>query len=305
MKLSHIHNVIAVAERGSLRAAARHLGIAQPAITRSIQELEQELGASLFERGVTGVTLTRIGAAFVRRAKAVDHELVRACEEVAQLTGLSTGTVSVGLATAPHVAMLPKVLPVFQRRYPEVKLDIIEGLFPSLERQLREGELDFYIGPRAEEQVSREFVMETLCENLRVVLARRGHPMRTATALSELLGEQWVATSVTVDHDAELRPVFEAHNLPCPPVAVLAHSALTMITVTASTNLLALMPQQWLGVLKHGGMLEHIAIKERLRAPSLRIIQRAGLPLTPVAQHLCDLFRRAALNQPDYGVAGS
>lgn len=302
MKLSHIHNAIAVATHGSLRAAARHLGVAQPAISRSIQELEQELGASLFERSVTGVTLTRIGEAFLRRAKIVEHELVRAREEVAQLAGLSTGTVSIGLATAPHVAMLPKVLPIFRRLYPEVKLEITEGLFPLLERRLREGYLDFYVGPRGEERVSREFVMETLCENLRVVLARRGHPMRAATALSELSGEHWVATSVTVDHDAELRPVFEAHNLPCPHVAVLAHSALTTIAVAASTDLLALMPQQWLGVIKDGAVLEHIGIRERLRAPSLRIIQRAGLPLTPVAQHLCDLFRRAALNQPDYGV---
>jgi DNA-binding transcriptional LysR family regulator len=53
MKLNHIRDVIAVAERGSLRSAARHLGIAQPAITRSIRELEHELGAPLFVCGMS------------------------------------------------------------------------------------------------------------------------------------------------------------------------------------------------------------------------------------------------------------
>ena len=50
MKIHHLRDVLAVAEHGSLRAAARHLGVAQPALTRSVRELERELGAVLFER---------------------------------------------------------------------------------------------------------------------------------------------------------------------------------------------------------------------------------------------------------------
>lgn len=296
MKLSHIRDVIAIAERGSLRAAARHLGIAQPAMTRSIRELELELGATLFERSASGVTLTPIGEAFVRRVTSVQHELDRARDEVAQMTGRSTGTISVGLSTAPHMGMLARVLPAFRSRYPNVKLDLIEGLFPSMEAQLREGEIDFYVGPSAEDRLSGEFSVETLIENTRVVLGRRGHPLRHACTLAELADAEWVTTSVTIDHDAELRPVFEEAGMPMPNIAVHARSGLTMIAVAASTDLLALVPRQWLDFAGRTGLLEHIAIREQLRAPALRIIHRARLPLTPIAQHLCDLFRRAALN---------
>jgi LysR family transcriptional regulator, regulator of abg operon len=62
MKLHHLRNVVAVVERGSLRAGAKHLGLAQPAVSRSIKELEQELGLVLFERNKFGMTLTAPGA---------------------------------------------------------------------------------------------------------------------------------------------------------------------------------------------------------------------------------------------------
>ena len=82
MKIHHLRDVLAVAEHGSLRAAARHLGVAQPALTRSIRELERELGAILFERSVSGVVVTAVGERFIRRANAAHSELLRARDEV-------------------------------------------------------------------------------------------------------------------------------------------------------------------------------------------------------------------------------
>ncbi|WP_293881801.1 LysR family transcriptional regulator, partial [Sphingomonas sp.] len=65
--MTHLRDLVAIAEKGGLRRAARHLGLAQPAITRSIRELEHELGATFFERTTTGMNLTPVGAAFCRR----------------------------------------------------------------------------------------------------------------------------------------------------------------------------------------------------------------------------------------------
>ena len=70
MKINSLRDFLAVAERGSLRAAARQLGLAQPAMTRSIQELEKELGVVLFERRAKGVVLTPMGEVFERRSLA-------------------------------------------------------------------------------------------------------------------------------------------------------------------------------------------------------------------------------------------
>lgn len=296
MKLSQLRHLIAVAELGGLRRAARHLGIAQPAITRSIRELEHELGATLFERSAAGMKLTPIGDAFAKRSLAAQQELDRAHDEVQQLKGVNTGTVSIGLSTAPHVALLPRVLGPFQRRYPDVRLRIVEGLFHAVEADIRNGSIDFYVGPLSEDRLGGDYVGEKLFDNQRVVLSRRGHPLEAATSLADLVDARWVATSVTVNSEAELSPLFHQHGLPSPVIAVEVGSALSMITVAASSDILAMLPRQWLGFAKESRLLTHVPIREEIAAPAICLITRASLPLTPIAEHLSDLFRRAALN---------
>lgn len=296
MKLTQIRDLVAIAEFGGLRRAARHLGVAQPAISRSIRDLERELGVTLFERDATGMVLTPIGAAVARRGAAAQIELARIPDEVNQLKGSGTGTVAIGLSTAPHVSLLPRVLASFERLYPDVRLKIIEGLFPAMEAEVREGSIDFYVGPLAEDRLAGDFVLEKLFDNYRVVLGRRGHPLRGASRLHDLVDARWVATSVTTSSEAELNPIFEQHGLPPPTIAVQTQSALSMITVAASTDMLAILPRQWLNFAKTTRLLAHIQLDEVLQAPAICIVSRSKLPLTPVAQHLCDLFRRAALN---------
>ena len=297
MKLSHIRDLVTVAELGGLRRAARHLGIAQPALSRSIRDLEVELGVTLFERGPTGMTLTPAGQAFARRGAAVQSELARATDEVRQLKGIGGGQVAVGLSPAAHFALLTRALPAFLRRHPDARLRVSEGLFPALETELRDGSLDFFIGPLAEDRVGGEFVVEKLFDNNRVVLCRRGNPFADATTLRELTSAKWVATSVAVNSPAELYPIFERHGLPAPTIAVQAHSALSMITVAASTDLLTIVPRQWLQSEQITALLTQIQLKETFDALAICAVSRARLPLTPAAQHLYDLFRRAGLNQ--------
>lgn len=297
MKLNHIRDVIAVAERGSLRSAARHLNIAQPAITRSIRELEHELGAVLFVRHANGVVLTPMGKTFLRRATAVQLELERTKDEIQQLKGVKTGSVAVGLSTAAHVALLPRVLRPFAKTYPDVQLRIAEGLFPAMEAELGDGSIDFYVGPLAEDSVSREFAVEKLFDNRRIVVGRRHHPLGRAKSLSELQDARWVTTSVTIASEAELLPLFARFELRAPTIAARTQTALSMIVLAASSDYLAMLPEQWMDFVKTGRLLQHIDVREELAAPSICIVRRARLPLTPVAEHLCDLFRRAAAHR--------
>ena len=133
MKLQHFRDLVAIAEHGSLRAAARYLGTAQPTLTRSLSELERELGAPLFERRSKGMFATPLGQAFVRRAIAILNDVRRAKDEFEQLRGNAVGSVAVGLSIAAHLRLLPKTLKQFRRSFPKVRLRIIEGFYPMLE----------------------------------------------------------------------------------------------------------------------------------------------------------------------------
>ncbi len=294
MKLNHLRHLIAVAQHGSIRSAARQLGSAQPAITRSIHEIERELGIAVFERKAKGMTLTPAGEIFLRRAITIKEELRRAQEEIAQFIGKTTGRVAIGLSTASHIALLPYALKMFKARYPDVLLDISEGLLPTMEHSLQNGSLDFYVGPLAESPTSNEFSVEKLFENVRLIFGRKNHPLVNAHRLAELADAGWIGTSVTVASDAELGPLFAKFDLPPPRIEIQAHFALTMIMAAASSDLLTMLPQQWRHSPLTNALLDVFEIAESLPAAPICIVRRAHLPLTPAAEYFCDMMRRAA-----------
>jgi LysR family transcriptional regulator, regulator of abg operon len=177
MKLNQLRDAAAIAEHGSLRAAARALRLAQPALTRSVRELEHELGAPLFERRTKGMVLTAVGEAFVQRARAILSDVERARVEVDQIVGGVGGSLVAGLSIAAHILLLPRSLQRFNKRYPGVHLRIIEGFFPTLIGGLRDGSVDFYIGPRPSGHLPEGLVIEKLFDNDRQIVCRAGHPL--------------------------------------------------------------------------------------------------------------------------------
>ena len=297
MKLHHFQEIVAIAEQGSIRAAARHLGVAQPALTRSLAELEREFGVALFERRSRGVVATELGKAFVFRAASIVQEIRRAREEVDQLRGVAGGTVSAGLSIAAHLAFLPSALKPFRARYDRVMLHIIEGYYPSLEAGLREGRLDFYIGPSPGQKIASELNKEVIADNRRVVIARSGHPLAAATSLRQLSGAAWATTLTAAGEKDEIGQVFSKYRLPAPKLVLQSQSALTLLTCLSHSDLLALVPAQWRQFPLAPGLLTVVPVEEEMDAPPIVAIKRADLPLTPAATYLLDLLRRAASHQ--------
>ena len=292
MKLTQIRDMVAVVERGSLRAAARHLGLAQPALTRSIGALERELGVTLFERAARGMVLTPAGKQFHRRASAVTNEVRRAKEDFEQTDGDMKGTVTVGLSIMPHMGILPEALPVFRRRYPLVRLKIIEGLYPAMEAGLQDGSIDFYLGASPRGEPSGGLVSETLLQNTRTVIGRRGHPLAGAKSIKELGKAQWATTTIDFNAATDLNELFAKYKMPPPVITLQTHSALSVIVALSSCDLLAILPAQWNEFPLTRDVLQVINIKEKLPAPDIVLIRRPDLPLTPAADHFCDLMKR-------------
>ena len=298
MKLTQLRHLIAVAERGSLRAAARELGVAQPAVTRSIQELERELGVPLLERHARGVFVTDMGQLLLRRAGSIVHEVRRAQEEIQQSNGGLAGTVTGAFSSVPHVSMLPHALRPFRQRYPKVRMRIIEAVYPMAEAGLLDGSIDFYIGPLHRDSLAPSLSKTKLFDNERVVLARKGHPLASARALRELKQAEWLTTSITHNAEEELRELFERHRMMAPSIVIQAQSAFSAMTVLAATDLLALMPVQWTDFELTRRSLQRINVRETIAAPPIVLVRRAGLALTPAAEFFADLLRRAAGRQP-------
>ncbi|MCA3191946.1 MULTISPECIES: LysR substrate-binding domain-containing protein [unclassified Cupriavidus] len=294
MKLHHLRDFVAIAETRSIRGASRSLGLTQPALTRSLRELEAELGTPLLERHARGVVPTAIGEAFLRRAHAAMEEIRRAREEVEQLQGRQTGTVAMGLSGATWLALVPEVFPSFRRSHPGVRLHMVEGFFPALESRLADGTLDFYIGPRPERIDTDRYSVDLLFENGRLVAGRKGHPRRHARRLADLIDAEWILTGARQPLEAEFADAFARHGLPPPVAMVQAESMIGVAALLSMTDALTLLPRQWVDSPLLCGMVEVIPIAERIDSADIVRIARAGLPLTPAAAHLSTLFERAA-----------
>ena len=153
--------------------------------------------------------------------------------------------------------------------------------------------LDFYVGPLPETALPKDLTAEKLFDNNRVILARKGHPLAKARSLRDLVDANWIITSITVQNSAELGPVFERNGLPPPQVRMRSHSAITTIVAVAHSDLLAMLPQQYHEFPWATNLLQKIEVEEIMAAPPLHIVKRTRLPLTPAAELLCDLLRRA------------
>ncbi len=292
MKLSQLQHLVAIVKHGSLRAAARHLDVPQPVLTRSIGQLEKELGGALFTRETKGMALTPVGRLFHTRASAIVHDSQRAREEFAHSLGSERGTVTAALSIMPHVGMLSQALPLFRARYPQVRLQVMEGLFPDVEAKLRDGSVDFYMGAAPRAKPMPGLHTELLFENTRAVIGRKGHPLARSRSLKALAGANWAITSVDYDADQDLQQLFASHGLPAPNILLNARSALSMMVALANSDLLAMLPVQWDEFVLTKDALAVVRIREVLPAPAIVLVRRADLPLTPAAGYLVDMLRR-------------
>lgn len=297
MKLNHFRDLLAVVETGSLRAASRHLGLAQPVITRSIQELEHELGIALFERHAKGVSLTERGLMFVQRVQSFQAELQRARDEIAQSKGDLVGEIAVVFSPIICMTVMPRVLTAFNKRYPHVILRISEGLIQSVETQLDNGVIDFWVGPLELSVAHPRFSIERLFETSRTVVGRDGHPMAGATHLSELVDCGWVRPALAKQTtETDFDPLFEQLGLPPPNVVVHSGSPLITIVTVASTDLLTMLPRHTVEYSSLSGRIKKFPGIEPFYSPPICSVRRQGLRLTPAAEHFHDLIRNAAQN---------
>lgn len=193
MDIKRIRNFVMLAEAGSFRRASERLHLAQPALTVSIQKLEAELGARLFDRGPAGVTLTVAGEAVLREAKRLlffEGQVIAAAHDAVSGTG---GTLRIGFVGTTTFGMLQRLLPAYRASYPAVELKLQEAPSVSIIEQLEHGTLDLGL-VRTPVMVSTSATLLPLERERLIVALPPGHFLakRDAIRLKDLAGEAFL-----------------------------------------------------------------------------------------------------------------
>lgn len=147
MMLRPIDIFLVVAETGSMSAAARTLGIAQPAISQSVARLEHEMKAQLFVRNVTGVDLTPAGRIFLRHAQVIRQQMDRALSDTRHANSAPSGEVKLVLAASIATILGPRVAIEVERSFPDIRVTVIKAMTDRSADLLREGKVDIGLIP--------------------------------------------------------------------------------------------------------------------------------------------------------------
>ncbi len=192
MELRHLRYFVAVAEELNLTRAAARLRVAQPALSRQMHDLEDELQTPLLERGHAGVQLTRAGRAYYKRARAILAQAAEAANEARAAAGVISGRLAIGFPTGIHLNYMAPVIAAFRQANPQVEFDYFHGLADQQLKALRDGRIDlgFVMLPIAMDGLEQLLVWRV---PFKVVLPTK-HPLakRREFELADLRGEDFV-----------------------------------------------------------------------------------------------------------------
>lgn len=283
MRLTQIRDFVTVVECGSIRAAARMLGVAQPTITKSVRSLEAELHVQLLARNAQGIVPTPSGRAFFARARVAQSELRKAEEEAAQISGPGGGSVAFGVGNIGAALIVPDAVARFRRQFPRAGIRIVEGLAHLLLPSVRDESLDFVMGMRHVGELDRSLRFRPLYRSELVVVARKGHPLRNARSVTQLASCEWLSTSTLNMPGGPIERLFASRGLPPPRPVIVCEYYNTVVALLAKSDMIGLMQRR---ALKEGHAresLQEIALAETIPGVTAGIYTRAGTPLTRAA----------------------
>lgn len=184
MELQQLRYFCAIADTGSFSRAAQQTHVSQPSLSQQIRKLEDELGSRLFDRLGRTVRLTESGQAFLPGARAVLRDLEAARSDVVEHKSIVAGSVSIGVIPTIAPYLLPPLIATFSRKFPQLRVTVMEEITPLLLERLRAGSLDLAIVALPLQIRGHEFDCVPLEEEKLYAVLPRRHPLRKQRSIS-------------------------------------------------------------------------------------------------------------------------
>lgn len=304
LRLRHLELLVVLTEAGTMRAAAGRLHLSQPAISKMLLEVEDALGAQLFERSRQGVAPTPAGAAAVHRCRVVLSELMHARDEVDAIRSGASAVLRVG--TFSVTAAVPAAVVQLRARLPGAAVHLHEGRVRQLIQRLLEGELDCVFGALTTELLTsdllRSLQSEVLLQDQLCVLAADSNPLRRRRRLRwvDLRDASWVAPP----RDTLVRQAFmtaflnEGADPPEPVIETMSSVTIGAVLRLDPSLLCAVRYEHARDEVARGGVRQ-IVVEPAVPLPPLGLFTRRGdVGATPVVREFARAIREAGAQVP-------
>lgn len=282
MDLRQLRHFVAVFEHGNLSRAAEDIAISQPALTRSLRTLEDELGVELLVRHARGASATEAGERFYHHAKSILAECSRAQLDAAQPAGDLAGEVAIGVGALFASHIIDATVAEFCEAHPKVSITVIQGFFEELVTLLELGQIELAFINIPLLQPPESILLEPLFQIEASVFVSSDHPLAKGNAPSKqaLSEAKWAV--VDKPHSIEVfDTLFLTDGIAAPRIAVRTNSLTLIRSLVTGSNFIGLMP--------------HHLLKHELNAGT---VKRLDVPPTPIVREAGLITRREGFHRP-------
>ncbi len=302
LKTRQLLLVVALADEGSIHRAAAALNMTQPAASKLLRELEDTIGAVLFERLPRGMRPTLYGDALIRHARAALGSLDQAREELAALKAGRLGHVAVGAITSPGLRLVPPAVAAVKGTHAGVHVSVEIDTSNVLLERLAQDKLDIVLGRLSAEHDKLHLRYEPLTGEPVAAVVRPGHPLldRAPLALADVQRAAWVVPPAgsVLRHRFEL--MFQRASL-APPANVVETAALLFVTrVLEQSDMIAVLADEVARYYAGHGIVALLPLEMDCRMDDFGIITRTDRLYSPAASVMVEAIRVAA--REVYGV---
>lgn len=301
LKPRHLQLLVAVDEYRSLAKVAEAIHISQPAVSKSLAEIERLLDVSLFERGPRGLTPTVYGECVVRHARGLLSGFRRARDELLALRSGGGGTVAVAMLPTASTGLLPRAVLRLKERSPGTTVILREGTLGNMLGELRSERIDLVVGalPRELRDPSLQ-TLTLLQEDPLVCVTGPHHPLagEPAPSWSALVQYPWILPPESASVRVPLEEWLEQQGLPLPL------NRIESVSFTANTTLL----RESLAVcffsrnnaehLSQLGLVAMLPLEIRELSGPVGALWLKNKPLTPAARALLEALEGIAASWP-------
>lgn len=293
MKLTQLRALVAIARAGSIQEAANLIGLSQPALSKTVRALEQEMGAPLLERGARGVSLTEYGRVVVKRSLTIEREIDRLNEEVGWLKAEFAGRLTIGFTPLAGGVILASAVAQLRRLHPAVDVQLIEVRPYQILEGLRESSFDLGLLTLHGATSLPGFVTHTLA-SYPTRLVAGGRRETTELSIEKVLQEEWIETELADKPQSYIQTLAASAGLN-PPARILHCTSISLaVELAAELGAICGMAAHAVAYFQkkiEDGVLTPLNIDSPLPTMNCIAAYSHGDRLTPAARELAKILR--------------
>jgi DNA-binding transcriptional LysR family regulator len=286
-------DLLAVVEHGGVTAAAKTLNVSQPALTRSIRQLEENLDVELLAREGRGVAPTRFGVSLAEHARTIEAELRHATRNLNELRTVEAGHLVIGASPIGLATLVGPTLSRLHDEMPGLTVEVRNDPFESQLEDLDNGEIDIVIGALWDGQIHKHLVEEVLFQNSLSVILRSDHPLTRKKDLgfSDLTDETWIIARGSAAIKQLVANEFRFEGSTPPVFTIETDSMLCVKALLLSSDFICANPAELFSTEIERGVLSVLPLRWHSGTRPIGFTLREHGTITPALAALIDILR--------------